>query len=200
MSTIKATSAITGLLDNLGNKNLVDWMNGPKTNITMRIVQMSSAYRERSVVVELTLYTLTSKKEYRNTYLVRAKMSKHLYNWFHNNQAKDDNGNYTKTVLAPYQKYLQTRGIPVETNIKDIEFSCDNDSEDYYACPFRLKFNKEYGTATMYNVQEPNYYRSVKHNPSDPMNPIVRLYQPKDPATGYVRNRSRANYRRVEVQ
>lgn len=198
MST--ATVVQSNLLDNLTNDNLVNWMNNPNTDVTIRIVQMSHKYNERTAIVELTLFTSTKERDYRSTYLVQCKLTRHLYNWFHNTDVKDANGKYTLTGLAPYQKYLQSRGLPVDISIHDMEFNCSNDSEDYKLCPFRLKINKEYKTATLYNVQEPNYYRKVTYNPSNPMQPIVRLYQPKDPNTGYVRNRSKAKYRRLEVQ
>lgn len=193
------TTKLPNLLQSLNNDNLVAWMNNPNTEVTMRIVQMSHNYRERSAIVELTLFTSTPEKDYRSTYLVNCKMTKKVFNWFHSTNAKDDDGNWTKTRLASYQKYLQSRELPINTKIQDMEFSCANADEDYKLNPFRLKINKEYGTATLYNVQEPNYYRNVKFNPSDPENPIVSVLQAKDPKTGYVRNRSKINYRRLEV-
>jgi len=194
-----ATARPSNLLENLNNDNLVKWMNSPNVEVTMRLIRIDSNYKSRTVIIELSLFTKTTERDYYNTYLVQAKLTKHLYNWFHDNRSKDSKGEYTIPCLTPYQKYLQSRDLPVNTKIQDIGFNCINSSEEYKDMPFRLKINKSYGTATLYNVQEPNYYKVTKFDPNNPDTPIERLYQPKNPKTGYVMGRSKANYRRLEV-
>ena len=83
---------------------------------------------------------------------VTGHVTKELYDWFTkvfvmNNHESDVSGKKTTTA---FKLFLERKGLDFKPGIlKDLEFTCDNRSQDFDDCPFRLTISPEYGTATL---------------------------------------------------
>jgi hypothetical protein len=124
---------------------------------------------------------------------IEGAITPELYNWFTNVFTDAaDSSKVTKTTA--FKKYLERKNIEYAPKvIRTLEWTCDNKSNDFDDCPFRLTISPAFGSATLNLVYK--YPKIVKSQRFDPeTGKTVKVY-------GYKKysNMKKEYFRRLEI-
>lgn len=126
---------------------------------------------------------------------VSGKITPELKQWLTKAFIKNNGDAITgNEKTSAFMLMLERKGIAFEPGVlKTLEFTCDNTSQNFDDCPFRLTISPAFGTATLNLVYK--YAKIVKNETINPETGKVHK------EFGYYKyaNMKRENYRRLEI-
>lgn len=130
---------------------------------------------------------------------VSGNITPELYEWFTKPLLRPNlEGDLSKpTETSPFKEWLDRKGIMFRKYMlrhnNELEFLCDNRSENFDDCPFRLTVSEKYGTATLNLV-----YKHPKVVVARHYNPDTGKFQNEYGYWKYA-NMKKDNFRRLEI-
>lgn len=131
-----------------------------------------------------------------NYQTISGNMTPELYDWFTKSftKTKEDGSAVVGKTTTAFKEYLLRKGLEFKPGIlQELFWECNNRSQEFDDCPFRLTVSEVFGNATLNVVYK--YAKVVKDKRNDPnTGKEIKTYGYKKYA-----NMKREYYRRLEI-